>query len=169
MNKQTEWVVVGRFGRPQGLKGLVRVISFTDPAHNLIDYIPWHVSIQGQWQQIKINAIEAHTKFILVQVDGYQQREKVGLLTNCEIGIQSEQLPVLSNSEFYWHDLIGMQVINQENKILGAVTDLLATGSNDVLIVTGERRHLVPYLLDDFIVRIDRLTRTIYVNWDTEF
>lgn len=169
MNKQTEWVVVGRFGRPQGLKGLVRVISFTEPANNIIDYMPWHVSIQGQWQPIKISAVESHTKFILVQVDGYQQREQLGLLTNCEIGIQSQQLPTLSNDEFYWHDLIGMQVINQEEKILGTVTDLLATGSNDVLVVTGEKRHLVPYLLDDFIVRIDTSTRTIYVNWDTEF
>lgn len=169
MNNPTDWVVVGRFGRPQGLKGLVRVISFTQPTENIIDYMPWHVAIRGEWQPIRINAVETHTRFILVQVEGYTQREQVGLLTNCDIAIQPQQLPVLPEDEFYWHNLIGMHVVNQNNQVLGTVVDIIATGSNDVLIVSGEKRHLVPYIPGEFVVQVDKAAGCILVNWDADF
>lgn len=169
VSNQSDWVVIGRFGRPQGLKGFVRVISFTETPNNILDYTPWHVDIRGVWQPIKITDVESHAKFILVQIEDYSQREQVALLTNCNIAVQYHQLPALPKNDYYWRDLIGMQVTNQDGHLLGVVTEMLATGSNDVLIITGDKRYLVPYLPGEFVVKIDAEKRMIHVHWDVDF
>ncbi|MDP3561091.1 MAG: ribosome maturation factor RimM [Legionellaceae bacterium] len=169
MDKNNDWIVVGRFGRPQGLKGFIRVISFTEPQPNIMEYNPLYINVKGEWEPLRLTGLEEHTKFILVQVDGYQQREQIASLTNKDIAIRREQLPDLPPHEFYWHELTGMKVVTLEGHCLGRVTDIIATGSNDVLVVTGEKRHLIPYLLDDFVVKIDKDQQTITVDWDADF
>lgn len=169
MDNEHDWIIIGRFGRPQGLKGLVRVISFTEPQHNITNYVPWYTRLNNTWQQITVLDIERHNKFILVQIKGYQQREQLSLLTNLDIAVPRSQLPNLPAGEYYWHQLMGMKVVNKDGLILGDVTDLLETGSNDVLVVSGEKRHLIPYILGDFIVHIDDEKRVITVDWDVDF
>ncbi len=169
VSDQSDWVVVGRFGRPQGLKGFVRVISFTEVPENILEYIPWHVEIRGTWKPIKIVKVEPNAKLILVRVEGYAEREQVAVLTNCNIGVQSHQLPVLPKNDYYWRDLIGMQVSNKDGQTLGIVTEMLATGSNDVLIITGDKRYLVPYLPGEYVLEVDSEQRVIHVDWDVEF
>jgi len=169
VDNEHDWIIIGRFGRPQGLKGLVRVISFTEPQHNITNYVPWYTRLNNTWQQITVLDIERHNKFILVQIKGYQQREQLSLLTNLDIAVPRSQLPNLPAGEYYWHQLMGMKVVNKDGLILGDVTDLLETGSNDVLVVSGEKRHLIPYILGDFIVHIDDEKRVITVDWDVDF
>lgn len=169
VDNQSDWIIIGRFGRPQGLKGFVRVISFTDPTNNILDYTPWYVNVRGLWNPVKLVSVETHTKFILVQVDGHLQREQASALTNCDIAIEHRQLPKLPTDDYYWHELIGMQVINKDGCLLGTVTEILATGSNDVLVIMGEKRHLVPYLPGEFVTQVDVIKRIIDVDWDLDF
>ncbi|MDP3705585.1 MAG: ribosome maturation factor RimM [Legionellaceae bacterium] len=169
MDNDNSWIVIGRFGRPQGLKGFIRVISFTEPQQNIVSYTPWYIKLDGAWQPVKLLEIEKHSKFILVQVDGYQQREQVSLLTNIDIVVQRAKLPSLPPGDYYWHELTGMKVVNKEGLLLGDVTDIVATGSNDVLVVVGEKRHLIPYLLGEYVINIDDNQRLITVDWDADF
>ncbi len=170
MNKETDWVVVGRFGRPQGLKGLIRVISFTEPQDNILSYSCWYCKNQGGWQPLKRLAIERTNKFIVVQLDGYSDRDQAAFLTNKEIVIFRSELPCLAPGEYYWHDLIGMRVIGKEGFLFGRVADMLSTGSNDVLVVTGEnQRHLIPYLLNQYVIEVDVKKGAIIVDWDVNF
>ena len=169
MEENADWVIVGRFGRPHGIKGLITVISFTEPRDNLLHYPHWYAFIHNQWQAIKLLQLEMNNKFILAQVEGYQDRDKCAYLTNIDIAVKREQLPELSHGEYYWHQLIGMQVVNQQGVVYGTVTDIIATGSNDVLVVVGEKRHLIPYLPDQFVVKVDEKQRVITVDWDVDF
>lgn len=169
MNNDSDWVVVGRFGRPHGIKGFITIISFTDPRDNILDYTGWHARINHQWQPLKILHHETTNKSILVQVDGYQERNKVGELTNIDLAVKREQLPTLEEGEYYWHQLEGMQVITKQGTVLGIVKEIMPTGANDVLVVVGEKRHLIPYLLDNSIIHIDDNQRIITVDWDVDF
>ena len=169
MNKDSSWIIVGRFGRPHGIKGLVTVISFTEPRDNLLRYENWHAKINHQWQPIKLLHLEMNNKFILARVEGYQEREDLGRLTNSEIAIQREQLPQLQPGDYYWHQLIGMQVINKQGLLLGTVLEIMPTGANDVLVVNGEKRHLIPYLPNKFVVEVNDSQRLITVDWDVDF
>lgn len=169
LNKDKNWVVVGKFGRPQGLAGLVRVFSFTDPKDNLYDYSSWLAKINHVVQEVKPLTLQRNNKFDLVKIAGYESREKAALLTNVEIVIESNQLPILAENEYYWHELIGMKVQNDQGVSLGEVKEMLETGANDVIIVEGEKRHLIPYIYNDFVLNIDNLQKLITVNWDPDF
>ena len=170
MDNVSDWVIIGRFGRPHGIKGFVSIVSFTEPRENIITYANWHFSDNDhQWQAITLLQTEINNKFILAKIEGYDTREQVGSLTNRNIAINRAQLKKLAPNEYYWHQLLGMTVVNKAAEPIGIVADIIATGSNDVLIITGKRRVLIPYLLGDVVLAVDELRRIITVEWDLDF
>lgn len=169
MSNQANWVVVGRFGRPHGVKGFITIQSFTEPRDNILRYTDWHVLLNNTWTPIKILSVEVHNKAIIAKVEGYPERELVACLTNVEIVVDKEQLAALEPGEYYWHQLVGMRVVNQKGDSFGIVTEIMPTGSNDVLVVQGEKRHLIPYLPDQFIIEINDGQKVITVDWDLDF
>jgi 16S rRNA processing protein RimM len=177
-----EWVIVGKFGRPQGLKGLIRVISFTAPSDNILQYPDWSIQKKGTiWQPVKRLDERVTPQRILTQIDGYTTREAISELTNVEIAVPGQALPPLNAETYYWHELIGMRVIHHTGVSMGIVDSVMETGSNDVLVVIHSpdnvdghdaqpsKRRLIPYLLDDVIQKINKQSREITVCWDLDF
>lgn len=169
MNNQENWIVIARFGRPHGIKGFVTVHSFTEPRDNVLKYANWHAFINNKWQPIKLLRAEVQNKAIVAQIEGYPDRELVARLTNIEIAVQQEQLEELKPGEYYWYQLIGMTVTNREGELFGKVIEIIPTGANDVLVVEGNKRHLIPYLPDRFILDVDINQQLITVDWDMDF
>lgn len=173
MEADSDWLVVGRFGRPYGVKGLITVVSFTEPRDNLLNYTDWHIQKNHVWQPLVDFKTKSNHNRILVQINGYNDRDQVAELTHLDIAILRHQLRELGKNDYYWHELIGMTVVHDKtNHTLGQVTELLATGSNDVLIVEEEernQRHLIPYLWEDVILQIDKAQGLIVVNWDMDY
>ncbi|MDF1678270.1 MAG: ribosome maturation factor RimM [Legionellaceae bacterium] len=165
------WVVVGKFGRPQGIKGSIRVISFTEPRDNILQYPDWFIQKQpASWESIKRSEERVTPQHMLVQVDGYPSREAVSQLTNVAIAVPKDMLPALDVGEFYWHELAGMRVIHESGTVLGIVDSLFATGSNDVMVVIdNNKKRLIPYLPDDVILEVNKSNREITVRWDLDF
>lgn len=166
---ETNWVVVGRFGRPHGIKGFVTVQSFTEPNDNILKYTDWHAFVNKQWQPIKLLCVEVHHKAIIAQIENYPTRESVSHLTNLEIAVDKLQFAKLEPGEYYWHQLIGMKVFNSQGDSFGTVTEILPTGANDVLVVQGDKRYLIPYLPDLYIKDINNTQQVITVDWDLDF
>lgn len=169
MRNLDNWIVVGRFGRPHGVKGFVTVHSFTEPRDNILQYEDWYICLNNQWQAIKLSDVELLNKSIIAKVDGYPEREMVAQLTNVDIGIPQEKLEHLQSGEYYWHQLIGLNVVNLSGEDLGQVAELMATGSNDVLVVTGKKRCLIPYLPERYVLDINLDQQKITVDWDADF
>jgi 16S rRNA processing protein RimM len=169
VSNQDNWIVVGRFGRPHGVKGSVTVHSFTEPPDNILRYPVWYAFINNQWQPIRLLQAEMQNKYIIAQIEGYPEREMVAQLTNVDIAVPQNQLEELEAGEYYWYQLIGMKVVNSEGDLFGEVTEILPTGSNDVLVVEGKKRHLIPYLPGQFILEINSKERLITVDWEMDF
>ncbi len=74
----------------------------------------------------------------------------------------------MKKGEYYWEDLIGLEVINQDKVVLGRVSNLVDTGSNNVLVINGSKEHWVPYI-DPFLVSVDVDNQQIIVDWDEDF
>lgn len=162
-----DWVIMGRFGRPHGIKGFITVISFTEPLENILDYSPWYTKVGQVWQPLKLLRPDKMSNGpILVQIEGYPEREQVAQWTNVEIAIPRVALPSLSEGEYYWHELLGMEVVNQEGHLLGNIQEIMPTGANDVLVVKGDARYLIPYLPKRYVIDIDTIHRRITVDWD---
>ncbi len=167
-----EWVILGKFGRPQGIKGFIRVNSFAEPPENILNYPEWFINPEGKtWQPIKRLNERVTGQHVLAQIEGYPSRESLFALTNAEIAIPKACLPALNEGEFYWEELAGMRVTHTSGVAMGIVKEILATGANDVLVVVDEqnKRRLIPYLLDDVIQQINKESREITVDWDLDF
>lgn len=162
-------MIVGRFGRPHGLKGYVSVYSFTDPGDNILCYKNWYARINGQWTLLKVLDVEQHARSIVALLEGYQVREQAAQLTNSEIAVKSDQLPVLEPGEYYWNQLVGMTVINTSGVALGSVVELIATGANDVLVVQGDNRYLIPFRFGVVVLDVCNDKRQITVDWDGDY
>lgn len=168
-NTSNDWVVLGRFGKPHGIKGFITVNSYTDPKDNILRYIAsWHRKVSGQWQLIDVEHTQANNT-LLAKIKGYKDREQIAQLTNVEIAIPKQELPSLKSGEYYWSQLIGLDVVNQNNEMLGIVKEIFPTGSNDVLVVQGEQRHLIPYLPKQVVLSVDIDKKRISVDWDGSY
>lgn len=163
------WVVVGQFGKAHGLKGYIKVHSFTHPKDNLLRYNQWHMNVDQDWRKVELERVQLQDRAILAKIVGVHDRDAAALFTNRQIAVVETALPELAEDEHYWFHLIGLEVVNTQGISLGNVEELMATGSNDVLIVKGSRVHLIPYLLDQVILEVDCKRGVIRVDWDENF
>jgi 16S rRNA processing protein RimM len=166
---QDHVLVMGRLAAPYGVKGWLRVTSYTELPGNLLDYSPWYLRRQDKWQATTIVSARAHGKGLVVQLKGCDDRDAAAMLTGTEIGVYRSQLPAAEADEFYWSDLVGMQVIAQDDRVLGKLDHLFETGANDVMVVKGEQQYLVPYIEGQVVQSVDLEARIIRVDWDPDF
>ena len=103
----------------------------------------------------------------LAAVPGY--RDAASALIGAEIEVDRALLGPPPAGQYYWADLEGMEVENVQGVRLGVVDHLMATGANDVLVVIGERHHLVPFVPDRVVRHVDAVGRRITVDWDEDF
>ncbi len=158
-------VIVGQIRGLYGVRGWVKVFSYTDPITNIINYSPWFVN----QKMFAVSQAKAHGKGIIAKFESINDRDEAVTLLGAELAIDHEQLPATATDEFYWHDLIGLTVINHEAITFGKVESLIATGANDVLVVSGERERLIPFVMNDVILEVNLVESTLRVNWDVDF
>jgi 16S rRNA processing protein RimM len=123
------------------------------------------VYLGDQFLPVQINSIRRHAKALLISMHDYEDRESVGELRNLNVYIPCSSVPPLPEGEFYHHQIIGLQVIDETDTPLGYVSDLLETGSNDVLIVYAENgdEFLIP-VIDGVVTDIDLIRSRITIH-----
>jgi 16S rRNA processing protein RimM len=167
-----QFVVVGKVSSAFGVKGWLKINSFTDPVTNILQFNPWYLQIreaESSWKSVKVTSGRAHGKQVVVQLDGVNDRNQAELLRGLEIAVKRDQLPETEDNEYYWVDLEGLKVINREGIDLGVVESLLETGANDVLVVQGDKERLIPYVMDEYVLEVNLDSGTILVDWDPDF
>ena len=171
-----EVLVVGRIVSVHGVKGWVKVYSYTDPMENILDYQPWHLCDNGVWRAIKLTGGRRQGKGLVAGLDGYDDRDRARReLVGREIAISRSQLPEADEGEYYWRDLIGLRVKLDDGRDLGRVHGLVETGANDVLVVRGDadsldrQERLLPWTPGDAVRDVDLDAGELRVDWDPEF
>jgi 16S rRNA processing protein RimM len=162
-------VLVGRVAGHYGVRGWVKIFSFTEPRENILEYSPWHLSGGDRSSECTVAEGRVHGKGLIARIDGVTDRDVAAAYVGAEISVARDQFGREAADEHYWVDLEGMQVETIDGLVLGTVVHLFATGANDVMVVEGDRRRLVPFVADDVVRRIDKDARKIIVDWDPDF
>ena len=123
----------------------------------------------GLWQTVLVPEGQAHGKGIVARLESCHDRQEAARFLGADIAIYREQLPSLPEDEYYWSDLIGLTVINQENIILGQIEYLLETGANDVMVVTGKNERLIPLVFKEIVLEVNLAQRWLRVAWNVDF
>jgi 16S rRNA processing protein RimM len=162
-------VVLGRIAGPFGVRGWVKVKSYTEPAEGILGYRNWHVSVPGAGPR-KLRPVEGrlHGDFVVVRLAGIDDREAAATLVHCEISVPRGDLPPTVERQYYMADLEGLEVLTTDGHVLGRLDHFVETGANPVMVVMGERERWLP-LVPSCLKEVDLAAGRIVVDWDPDF
>lgn len=163
-----ESVVLGRFNGPWGVRGWVKVWSDTRPPTAIFDYQPWHCGEHGN--SLQIDRWQQSGPRLVVKLHGIDTPEQAAALGRQVIRVARSALPEPAPGEYYWHDLVGLEVVNLQGHRYGRVAAMQETGAHDVLEVRDEGEAvLIPFVVDQFVREVDLAAGRITVDWPLDW
>jgi 16S rRNA processing protein RimM len=162
-------VIMGRVAAPYAVRGWVKLQTFTEHLDNLLDYPVWHVGKGGNWRAYEVVEAKVHSNHLIAQLDGVDDRNAAEALQGYEVAVVRQELPAAGENEYYWDDLIGLEVVNLAGESLGKVAGLLESGAHDILkVVAGEQERLIPFT-DPIVRGVDAEAGRILVDWGKDW
>ncbi|MEC7816354.1 MAG: ribosome maturation factor RimM [Pseudomonadota bacterium] len=175
MTKTSQETVIGRITSVFGVKGWLKVYSFTDPREGILEYRDWTLVLDGKRIPVKLEEGRRQGQGIVVRLKGIDDRELARTYSGADIVVSIAELPPLPDGEYYWYQLEGLDVYTVDGECLGFVHHLLETGANDVLVVRAsagsidQKERLIPYLPGQAVQSVDLDGGRMVVDWDPEF
>lgn len=144
------------------------MFSHTSPRENIVNYSPWVIDHQGVRREVKVTG-GRQSKHVIAKLEGVSNRDQAEELGSATIFIRRDQLAKLDEGEYYWAQLIGLEVVNGEGTRFGTIDHMLETGANDVMVVQGDRERLIPFVIDEVVSRVDLDNGRVIVDWDADY
>jgi len=164
-----DYLVMGQLIGSFGIKGWIKVKVFTEVVETLQNYEEWFISSdEKNWSTFSIESIKINQNRMMVKFEGINDRTTADGYQRYWVGVLKKSLPKLTDNEFYWNDLIGCEVYNTDGFLFGRLTGLIETGANDVFVVEGEKKRLIPYTKMT-VKKIELKLKQIIVDWDEGF
>tara|TARA_B100000767_G_scaffold3944_1_gene3732 strand:- start:736 stop:1239 length:504 start_codon:yes stop_codon:yes gene_type:complete len=164
-----DYLVMGQLVGSFGIKGWFKVKVFTEVVETLENYKEWFISFdEKNWSNFSVESIKINQNRMMVKLEGINDRTVAEGYRGYWVGVLKNSLPELNDNKFYWKDLIGCAVHNTDGCFFGELTGFIETGANDVLIVEGEKKRLIPYT-NMTIKKIELKQQQIIVDWDESF
>jgi 16S rRNA processing protein RimM len=162
-------ICVGHILGSQGIKGWVRVFSNTSPRENIVSYSTWFIEQGNVRKATAVQEGRRQGKNVLARLEGVEDRTQADELTGCRIFINPQLLPRLEAGEYYWSDLVGLAVETVQGEPLGVIASMMETGADDVMVLSGERERLIPFVIDQIVTEVDLDKRRLVVDWSPEY
>ena len=163
-------VLLGRIHGAFGVRGELKLESFTDPVRGILGYQPWILrDARGVERELAGARGRETAKGLVATLPGVDDRDAADALRGTEVWVPRAVLPPPAEGEYYWVDLEGLRVVNLEGADFGTVSHLFATGANDVLVAQGDRERMIPFLQPDVVRSVDFGTGVVTVDWDADF
>jgi len=160
-------VFLGKITGVYGIKGWLKIQSFTSPPENILNYPSWIIDNQGIEDLYSVQQGRKHNNKIIVKFEKIDDRTTAEFLINSKIQILRSDLPKLSDENYYWSDLEGLSVLNSEDKAIGTIESLIETGANDVMVINTSKneRILIPFVMHEIIKEVNIELNYVKVDW----
>jgi 16S rRNA processing protein RimM len=170
MNNTERRILLGRVVGAFGVRGQIKLESWTQPRDAIFRYQPWMLrDASGVERELQGARGRESGKHLIATFPGVEDRDAAEALRGVEIHVPRSALPPPKPGEYYWIDLEGLRVVNVDGADFGTVSHLFSTGSNDVLVAKGDRERLIPFIEPDFIKLVDFDAAVVTVDWDADF
>ena len=167
---QQKTILLGRVVGAFGVRGQIKIESWTEPRDAIFRYQPWTLrDAAGNERELSGARGKDSGKHLVATFPGVEDRDAVEALRGTEIHVPRSALPPPQPGEFYWVDLEGLRVMNADGTDFGHVSHLFSTGANDVLVARGERERLIPFVEPEFVKSVDFEAGVVTVDWDPAF
>jgi 16S rRNA processing protein RimM len=165
----TRWVTLGRVSGVFGVKGWLKIQSYTHPRSNIAGFGQWLLRAPHAERAFAVETAREHETGIVAKLRGLDDRDRARDWVGAAIVVERDRLPPVPAGEFYWTDLEGLEVRTTAGLTLGKVDHLLATGAHDVLVVRGDQERLIPFVTGAVVERVDLAAGLIVVNWAPDY
>lgn len=165
---------MGRLSGVYGVRGWLRIHSYTEPREALLSYKDWLLEIDAHWRAVTPDEARVHGRGLVAKLAGVDDRDAAALLVGARIAVARALLPATEAGQYYWSDLVGMTVRHRDGRKLGTLAYLLATGAHDVMVVrdgddrqaAGSREILIPFVMEEIVLDVDLSAGVIDVDWE---
>jgi 16S rRNA processing protein RimM len=161
-------VVLGTIAGTFGVKGWVKIKSYTEPVENILDYEAWQLGRAGQWAPVIVEDARVTDKGVLAKLEGFETPEEARLKVGLEIGVWRSQMPPPEPGEYYLSDLEGIEAFSPEGERLGRVDHFRSTPGGTVVVVKGEQEHWIPFVKDR-IVKVELDANRVVLDWSADW
>ena len=163
-------IYLGKITGVHGIKGWLKIQSFSSPPENILNYPQWIINNQGEEDFYSIEQGRKQNNKIVVKLEKIDDRNTAESLINSKIQILRSDLPKLSNENYYWSDLVGLSVLNSEETVIGKIESLIETGANDVMVIITlkDERILIPFVMHEIIKEVNVELSYIKIDWSIE-
>lgn len=161
----SEWIEIGQIAGAHGIKGEVKVQTFSRHPKDVLQYDQWWLMFEHPEPFLIEEGRVSKNHQVVVRFKKVKDRNQAETLKGVMVVVKASQLPKLPEGEYYWRDVMGLKVVNQNDEVLGKVTKIHETGANDVLQIDGNEERLIPWV-DQFVKRIDLENGIIRVDWE---
>jgi len=169
VSAKEKWVILGRVSGVFGVKGWLKVQSYTEPRDNIVGFGAWTLRMNGVDHAFDVEEGHSHAGSVVAKLHGLDDRDRARDWVGADIVVPREQLPKIAAGELYWTDLEGLEVRTTTGTVLGTVDHLLATGGNDVLVLDSSPRLLIPFVAGDVVKEVDLKAGLIVVDWSPDY
>ena len=159
---------MGRILGPFGIQGWIKLKTFTEDPDGLARHPQWWLRTESGWRSAVQQDFRVRPAAVSAKLEGVDDRNAAELLRGLDVAVTRDDLGEAAEGEFYWVDLVGLEVVNLQGEKLGQVEELLRTGGSDVLVVRGGRERLIPFVAD-FVKSVDREAGRITVEWEAGY
>jgi 16S rRNA processing protein RimM len=162
-------VRLGEISGVHGVRGWVKVHSYTEPKSNLIEYREWLLEAGGLRWSVRVEEGTLAGRSVIAKLDGIDDRDAAEALVGARVFVPRASLPPCAPGEFYWTDLEGLEVRSLSGDVLGKIARLMPTGANDVIVLAGPDAKLIPYIAGQIVQKIDLNARVMVVDWEASY
>jgi len=165
LNRKMDFITIGEIVKTRGLRGCMKVLSFVD-TQDISDELEFVYIQDNSGQKILYNLrkIDVSGKFLFIELDAIGDVDLAKTFVGCKIVIPGNMFKELPEGEYYWRDIIGLDVYSEEGKLLGQIESVFPTGSNDVYVCKGGEREILLPAIADVIKSIDIDRRVMNVK-----
>lgn len=161
-------MLLGRIIAPFGVQGWIKIQPYTAQPAGLEPYPAFWVGSEDSNRQYEVEQVAVHGRSVLCQLRGFSTREQAASLKGLEIGVLRRELPENNPDEFYWADLLGLEVVNTDGTVFGTIAEMVDNGAQSVMVVKGERERMIPFV-SVYVREVSLGGRRVIVEWGADF
>lgn len=165
---------IGQLKKPYGIKGWLWVFSDTDDRTAIFKMQPWYMKTATGMKPLTVKAWREQGAGIVAQFEQVPDRNVAETMNGVTLWVEQDVLPETGEDEYYWSDLIGVQVFNEEDEYLGDITEMFETGAHDIMRVAAtsesldEEERLIPWHKQT-VIAVDMTAKTMVAAWPSDY
>jgi 16S rRNA processing protein RimM len=161
---KSDFLLIGKVARPHGLRGQVKVYSYASSFDSFFAGRKVYLNQNEEMKALLILEAKVQAQSVLIHFQGLDNRQQAEAISGCSLYIDEKDLQVLPEGEYYWYQLIGSRVYNDQGRFLGLLDEIFSTPAHDIWVIRDDKKELLLPAVEDFVLSVDLPQKEIRVR-----